>query len=272
MAALRRHREVFALRTTAARQLELRLVVPGPALVCPAPGLPRPAAPARALAPPRSAGQHKLTAAPLRPAPMLEAPGRLPTGLPALDAFLGGGLPRGQITEVCGGPSSGKATLALAACLRAIAAGGAAAWIDASTGFWPLVALEAGAPADRLLVVRTPGDAAAWRAADILLGASGAVDLVVVDLGGRASLGEGQTTRLHRLAERGGAALVVLNGRPAGSASLGALVALRLRVRRRDEGAACLEVDVARHKRGPDGRAFLEPLHDPDRLRLSSTL
>ncbi len=242
----------------------------------PAAGLPRLAAPATALAPPRpAAGQHGLTAAPLQPpapAPAPEAPGRLPTGLPALDAFLGGGLPRGQITEVCGGPSSGKATLALAACLQAIAAGGAAAWIDASAGFWPLAALEAGAPADRLLVVRTPGDMAAWRAADILLGASGAVDLVVVDLAGRASLGEGRLTRLHRLAERGGAALVVLNGRPAESASLGALVALRLRVRRRDEGADGLEVDVARHKRGPDGRAFLEPLHDPDRLRLSSTL
>lgn len=206
-----------------------------------------------------------------RPAP--EVPGRLPTGLARLDAFLGGGLPRGQITEISGGPSSGKATLALAASLRAIAAGTAAAWVDAGTGFWPLAALEAGAPADRLLVVRTPDDAAACRAADILLGASGAVDLVVVDLAGRLAFAEGRVARLHRLAERGGAALIVLNDRPADSASLSALVALRLCVRRRDgEGGARLEVAVTRHKLGPDGRTFLEPVHDPDRLRLDSTI
>lgn len=261
------------MRATAARQLGLWPAAPGPALVLPAPGPTRIGAPATVPAPPGSDRRRGLDRAPLRAAPAPGAPGRLPTGLPALDAFLGGGLPRGQITEVCGGPSSGKATLALAACLQAIAARGAAAWIDAGARFWPLAALEAGAPADRLLVVRAPGDATAWRAADILLGASGAVDLVVVDLAGRASPGEGRVTRLHRLAERGGAALVVLDGRPAESASLGALVALRLHVRHRDAGAAaCLEIGVARNKRGPDGRVFLEPLHAPDRLRLSSTL
>ena len=39
--------------------------------------------------------------------------GRIPTGFPALDQALEGGLPRGRITEIFGGPSCGKTTLAL---------------------------------------------------------------------------------------------------------------------------------------------------------------
>jgi hypothetical protein len=202
--------------------------------------------------------------------PVISIPERLPTGFADLDRFLGGGLPRGEVVEIAGGLSSGKATLALGACLAALAAGGRAAWVDPGAGFWPLAALEAGAPADRLVVVRAPDPAAACRAADILLAAAGAVDLVVVDLAGGAPVGEARVTRLSRLAERGGAALLFLSGRPDGGA-LGALVGLRLRVRRRPD-APDLEVAVVRHKRGPGGRAFVAPLHDPDRLRLDSTV
>jgi hypothetical protein len=195
---------------------------------------------------------------------------RLSTGIADLDRFLGGGLPRGEIVEVAGGPSSGKATLAFGACLAALAAGGRAAWVDPAASFWPLAALEAGAPADRLVVVRPPSAAGACRAADILLGAAGAVDMVVVDLHGDVPLGEARLARLQRLAARGGAALVVLHTREA-AASLGALVGLRLRVRRR-EGPCALEIAVVRHKRGPDNRTFLVPLHEPDRLRGCSTI
>ncbi|MBY0401445.1 hypothetical protein K2X89_14195, partial [Myxococcota bacterium] len=31
-----------------------------------------------------------------------------PTGVPALDGELGGGLPRGRLSELCGAPSSGR--------------------------------------------------------------------------------------------------------------------------------------------------------------------
>lgn len=196
---------------------------------------------------------------------------RLPTGLADLDRFLGGGLPRGEVVEVCGGVSSGKATLALGAAQGVLAAGGRAAWVDPGVGFWPLAALEAGGSVDRLVVVRTPDDDAACRAADILLGAAGAVDLVVVDLASRTGPREARVTRLHRLAGRGGAVLVFLSGRPEGAASLGALVGLRLTVRRR-EGSPVLEVGVTRYKRGPGGRTFAGPHHDPDRLRLDTTV
>jgi len=40
-------------------------------------------------------------------------PAFVPTGFAALDRALAGGLPRGSITELFGGPSGGKTTLAL---------------------------------------------------------------------------------------------------------------------------------------------------------------
>lgn len=245
-------------------------------------GAPAPAPERMAVRPPLvvvrddEAAPAAVTARPRPPVP-LPAPGplapveRLPTGLADLDRFLGGGVPRGEVVEVCGGVSSGKATLALGMAQAVLAAGGRAAWVDPGAGFWPLVPLEAGGPVDRLVVVRTPDDAAACRAADILLGTAGAVDLVVVDLVSRAGPREARVTRLHRLAERGGAVLVFLSGRPEGAASIGALVGLRLVVRRRHDSPV-LEVGVARYKRGPGGRTFVAPHHDPDRLRLDSTV
>lgn len=44
----------------------------------------------------------------------VSAPGRLPTGVAALDAILGGGWPKGRISEVWGPNNAGKSTLALA--------------------------------------------------------------------------------------------------------------------------------------------------------------
>ncbi|MDJ0270465.1 MAG: AAA family ATPase [Aigarchaeota archaeon] len=44
---------------------------------------------------------------------------RVPTGVPGLDAMLGGGIPRGNIVLLYGGPGSGKTTLALQFLYRA---------------------------------------------------------------------------------------------------------------------------------------------------------
>jgi circadian clock protein KaiC len=44
--------------------------------------------------------------------------GRVPTGIANLDAVLGGGLPKGSVTVVCGSPGSGKTTLAQQMCFR----------------------------------------------------------------------------------------------------------------------------------------------------------
>ena len=61
----------------------------------------------------------------------------LPTGIPEIDALLRprAGLPRGGLlTEVYGGPSSGKTQLALAAAATAAASRGRVLWLDACSG------------------------------------------------------------------------------------------------------------------------------------------
>ena len=72
--------------------------------------------------------------------------GALPTGVPALDAALGGGWPRGALIEITGPPSSGKSALGAAALEGAWAQGGLGA----------LLSLDGPASALRL----TPGAAA----------------------------------------------------------------------------------------------------------------
>src|SRR5262245_18618631 len=126
----------------------------------------------------------------------------LALGSPRLDRLLGGGVPRGQVVEVSGASSSGKATLAFAVCQRALERGQTAAWIDPTGGFWPLVAVEQGVSTRRLLVVRVGDAISALRAAHILLSSSGAVTVVVVDLPPAARPRERELVALQRLAER----------------------------------------------------------------------
>jgi len=56
------------------------------------------------------------------------------TGVPALDAGLDGGLPRGQLSELVGAASSGRTSLCVAAIAAATARGELVAVIDASIG------------------------------------------------------------------------------------------------------------------------------------------
>jgi hypothetical protein len=78
----------------------------------------------------------------------------VPTGLAALDAELGGGLPRGELSEIVGPRSSGRTTLACRLLASAAAAGEIAALVDAFDRFDPESAAAAGVPLDRLLWVR----------------------------------------------------------------------------------------------------------------------
>ncbi len=108
----------------------------------------------------------------------------LATGLPMLDAATGfGGLPCGKLTELTGGSSSGKLTLALRALTAAIHGGGVAAYIDLPGQFYPPAAAAMGMDLRRLAVVR-PGDVkGALRAASNLLN-SEAFDAVLLDMAG----------------------------------------------------------------------------------------
>lgn len=210
---------------------------------------------------------------------MVERAAPLALGRGALDELLGGGIPRGQVVEISGAPSSGKATLAFAVCLRALEAGQAAAWIDVGGGFCPVAAAEAGAPLDRLLVVRLAQAASALRAAHILLSSAGAVAALVIDLPpGSPSPRDRELMALQRLSERSSTALVFVTARPRTSPSIGAQVAMRLHVERvaGEGGAAALDqrlrIEVLRHKQGASHRSIEEDTRGPDRVRVRSSL
>jgi hypothetical protein len=83
------------------------------------------------------------------------------TGLPALDALLGGGIPRGQITELVGQASSGRTSVAFAILAEATARGEVAAYIDATDSLDPRSAQKAGIALERLLWVRVAAGARA---------------------------------------------------------------------------------------------------------------
>jgi hypothetical protein len=156
---------------------------------------------------------------------------RLPTGLAVLDDALGGGLPRGRMTELAGPPpSTGRTGLACAIAASATQAGETIAWVDPEDALEPAAAAAAGVALRRVLWVRPRNAADAFRAAEILLGAGG-FGLVVLDVGS----GRGGATlwpRLARAAERTGSTLLAIaRRRDAGTfAAVGLeLVARRVR-------------------------------------------
>jgi protein ImuA len=132
------------------------------------------------------------------------------TGLPEVDELLpGGGFPRGALSEIAGGPGSGKTALCLAAMARAMRGEGLAAFVDGRGELYPPAAVALGVDLSRLLVVR-PGEALTglWSAEALL--ASGAFEAVAVDLPplaarrpGGASPGD-MVRRLLAAAEKGG--------------------------------------------------------------------
>jgi hypothetical protein len=106
-----------------------------------------------------------------------------PTGLAALDAALGGGLARGQLSEIVGPRSSGRTTIVCWMLAAAAARGEAVAVIDACDRFDPASAEAAGIDLSKLLWVRDSGDATrALKALNLVLQAGG-FGLVAFDVG-----------------------------------------------------------------------------------------
>ena len=139
-------------------------------------------------------------------------PPRIPTGVAALDALLGGGLARGALTEIVGRPSSGRTTTTCVL-LRAVTAGGAlAACVDLPDAFDPAHAASAGVDLTHVLWVRPRTTRDALQAAEHVLEADG-FGVVVVDLDdGRAArtVPASQWMRLTRAAARTRTAIVTL--------------------------------------------------------------
>ena len=155
--------------------------------------------------------------------PTAPAAPALPTGIVALDtALLGGGLPRGRLSEIVGPTGSGKTTLVRAIVESTVASHGWVAYIDAQRTLdardWTHLS-----DAEGVWMIR-PHDAtrAAW-CADVLL-RSGAFALVVLD--GAPLLTRSATVRLTRLARESNAAFIVLGDHTGAATSLGGAVRL----------------------------------------------
>lgn len=107
------------------------------------------------------------------------------TGFAPLDRLADGGFPRGELSEVVGPRSSGRATLVAGALASVTAAGGLAALVDPLDQFDPPSAAAAGVCLDRLLWVRGEGEPRLERglkALNLVLQAGG-FDLVVLEMG-----------------------------------------------------------------------------------------
>jgi hypothetical protein len=76
------------------------------------------------------------------------------TGLPSLDAAIGGGLRRGQLSEIVGPRSSGRTTVLCRAMAAAAERGEAVALVDTCDRFDPHSAAAAGLDLSKLLWVR----------------------------------------------------------------------------------------------------------------------
>jgi hypothetical protein len=139
----------------------------------------------------------------------------LATGVQAIDRLIGGGVPRGTLTEICGAESSGRTALVFALLSESTRHGECCAWIDAAGVFDPASAAEVGADLERVLWVDCGGSAEnALKSADLLIQAGG-FGLVVLDLADTPARDARRISlaswfRLRHAAERTGAALVAV--------------------------------------------------------------
>ena len=105
------------------------------------------------------------------------------TGLCEVDSFIGGGLPRGAITEVFGPASSGRTSFMLSALAHATERQEVCALVDTTNAFDPKSASQAEINFERLLWIRCTNNLEhAFKSTDLLL-QGGGFGLVVLDLG-----------------------------------------------------------------------------------------
>jgi hypothetical protein len=183
--------------------------------------------------------------------------GSCSTGIGAIDKLLGGGWPRGALSELCGRRSSGRTSVVLASLATALGAGHATALVDVDGTLDPRGAEAAGVPLARLLWVRA-GRREALKAADLLI-AAGGFGMVALDLGeGLSRIPSAAWIRLKHAAERQRTAVIVASPRPTvGAFAASAIDLLGLRPLFDDAGPPLLvalrtSVEVRRHRRSQD--------------------
>jgi RecA/RadA recombinase len=163
-----------------------------------------------------------------------QAPELFSTGIAEVDAVLGGGIPRGSITEVSGAASTGKTSFALSSIAAITQSGAACAWVDVSDSLSPESAAAANIVLKRLLWLRMSAERKervtdkpwsrleqALKATDLLLQAGGFA-AIVLDMNDvlpqhimRIQLGTWY--RLRLAAEQARTALVFLTQSPCAS-------------------------------------------------------
>ena len=147
----------------------------------------------------------------------------LSTGIGEVDALVGGGFPRGALSEVHGPASSGRTGVLLGLLARATRGGALAALVDPLDRFDPASAAAAGMELARLLWLRGPRIASEELSAKALaeataavatLASSGLFDVVALDLAGadreRRRLPATTWLRLQRLVEDTTTAVVLV--------------------------------------------------------------
>jgi hypothetical protein len=154
-------------------------------------------------------------------------------GIPALDALLPGGVPRGQLTLLEAPLGSGGTALLLALAGATLRSDEAVALVDAERSLAPQAAAHLSS-LGQFWVVRPQGPRHAWWCADVLL-RTGAFGLVIVDQPPPPPT-RGVTVRLQRLARDKDAALMIRAAQPHGRTgapvrALGAAVRLCVRAR-----------------------------------------
>ncbi len=186
----------------------------------------------------------------------------LPSGRPA-------GLPRGRLLELAGGADASRTTAAAQVLLESQREGDPVAWIARAAGaegaVYPPDLAAVGLDLEALLFVEVPasaGPAATAKATEVLL-RTGAFGALAVDLAGAAPpRGDAWLGRLATLARDKDCRCVFLTGED--GASLGPLIATRLRARRRRlrPGRFALHAEILKDKTG-----CLPELPGPTRYR-----
>jgi len=166
----------------------------------------------------------------------------LATGLEALDSGLGGGFPRGAITELISAPGHGGDWLIARALL---AADGTCAVLDHDGSFHPPGAAAAGVDLSRLLIVRESRPKEALWALERLAREPG----LRVVLASLPRLNDTILRRLQLAAESSGQ--VLLLSRPEAETSRASWGALRLRITSEPgDGSRRMLVEVLRARNG----------------------
>ena len=160
-----------------------------------------------------------------------QTPELLATGIGDVDEMLGGGIPRGSITEITGAASTGKTSFALFTIASVTQSGAACAWVDVSDALSPESAAAANIVLKRMLWLRMSAERSqrltdkpwsrldqALKATDLLLQAGGFAAIVfdMSDVLGQHAMRIPLATwyRFRLAAEQARTALVLLTQTP----------------------------------------------------------